>query len=149
MLSLVSRLAMALVASLTMTVFIAVMVGWGFQQAGHVASPRVLYWILFPTTFLLSATVLEYLEDGNISRSLTVSLFYTGVAAALVVVLYTVAAVALPRPRHVRYHQRPLGWERPVFANGNSIFADGYLIGRRRPRQLKLRFGAQGAGSTA
>ena len=142
---------MAVVASITMTVFIAVMVGWGFQQAGQIAPQRVLYWILFPTTFLLSTAVLEYLEDGNIARSLKVSLFYTGVAAALVVVLYTVAAVALPRPRHVRYPQRPLGWERSAFAEGPNIFVDGRRIGGRicGPQQLKLRLGVQGAGSTA
>src|SRR5262245_29151065 len=119
--SLVSRMVMAVVASLTMTMFVAVIVSWAFQQAGYNASHRVLYWVLFPTTFLLSATVLEYLEDGNIARSLKVSLFYTGVAAALVVVLYTVAAVALPRPRHVRYHQRPLVSDRTTFANRTNI----------------------------
>jgi len=142
---------MAIVASLTMTVFIAVMVGWGFQQAGHTAPQRILYWVLFPTTFLLSTTILEYFEDGNLARSLKVSLFYTGVAAALIVVLYTVAAVALPRPRHVRYHQRPLGWERSAFAEGANIFVDGRRIGSRicRPQQLRLGLGVQGAGASA
>jgi hypothetical protein len=113
--SLVSRMLMAVVASFSLTMLLAATVGWAFQQSGHNAPLSVLLWIISPTTFFLSATVLEYLEDGNIARSLKVSLFYTGLAAALIVVLYTVAAVASPRPRLARYHQRPsLATERPA-----------------------------------
>jgi ABC-type Fe3+ transport system permease subunit len=65
-------------------------------------------WILSPTTFLLSSTALEYLEDGNLVRSLRVSLLYTGFAAVLIVVLYAVAALASPRHRIARHPQRPL-----------------------------------------
>jgi hypothetical protein len=47
------------------------------------------------------------LEDGNIVRSLKVSLIYTGVAAALIIVLYYAAAMVSAKPRLARYHQRP------------------------------------------
>jgi len=50
--------------------------------------------------------VREHLEDGNIARSLNVSLFYTAIASALIIGLYFVAAVVSPRPRLTRYQQR-------------------------------------------
>jgi len=66
----------------------------------------VILCMLFPTTFFLSSTALEYLEDGNIDRALRLSLFYTGIAAALITALYFASVVASPWPRLVRYHQR-------------------------------------------
>src|SRR5262245_28160002 len=106
MLSLVSRVVMAAAASFTVTMLIAPTANWTIQRSGHSVALGVLLWVLLPTTFYLSATTLEYLEDGNIARSLKVSLFYTGVAAALVIGLYFVAVVVSPRPRLTRYHQR-------------------------------------------
>jgi hypothetical protein len=98
---------MAVLASFTMTMLIEATVGWAFQQSGNNTPVGVLFWVLSPTTFFLSATVLEYIEDGNIIRSLKVSLFYTGFAALLIIVLYSAAAMATSRHRLVRY-QRPL-----------------------------------------
>lgn len=106
--SLVSRMLMAVVASFTMTIFIAVTADWALHQSGRNVPLSVLLWILSPTTFLLSSTALEYLEDGNLVRSLRVSLLYTGFAAVLIVVLYAVAALASPRHRIARHPQRPL-----------------------------------------
>jgi hypothetical protein len=101
--SLVSRIVMAAVASFTMTMFLAVSAAWVVQQTGYSAPLGVLCEILLPATFLLSATVLEYLEDGNIGRSLKISLLYAGIATALIIGLYFVAS---PRPRLGRNPQR-------------------------------------------
>jgi hypothetical protein len=95
---------MAAVASFTMTMFLAVAAGWVGLQTGYSAPLGVLCELLSPATFLLSATVLEYLEDGDIARSLKVSLIYTGIATALIISLYFVAS---PRPRLGRNLQRP------------------------------------------
>src|SRR5262245_60289406 len=98
---------MAVLSSFTMTVLIALTANWSLLQSCHSPPLSVLMWILFPTTFFLSAATLEYLEDGDIGRALKVSLFYTGFAAVLIVVLYAVAAMLSPRPRLARHHQRP------------------------------------------
>jgi hypothetical protein len=90
--SLVSRMVIAVVSSYTMTMFLAITAQWAVQRTGYSASLGVLISVLLPATFLLSATVLEYLEDGNIARSLKVSLLYTAVAVVLVVGLYFVVS---------------------------------------------------------
>jgi len=105
--SLASRMLMAVVASFAMTILFATTGGWAIQQYGHSAPLGVLLGVFSPTTFFLSTTVLEYLEDGNIARSMKISLFYTGLAIVLIIALYSVAAMASPIPR-LRCHQRPL-----------------------------------------
>ena len=104
--SFVSRMVSAAIASFTLTMLIGATFIWAFKQSGHSAPQNVLFWALFPTTFFLSSTALEYLEDGNFGRSLRVSLLYTGIAAVVILGLYFVAAVASPRLRLARYHQR-------------------------------------------
>jgi hypothetical protein len=101
--SLLSRIVMAAVASFTMTMFFAVAAAWIVLQTGYSAPLGVLCELLFPATFLLSATVLEYLEDGDIARSLKISLLYTGIATVLIIGLYFVAS---PRARLGRNPQR-------------------------------------------
>jgi hypothetical protein len=101
--SLVSRMAIAVVSSYTLTMFLAITVQWAVQRTGYSASLGVLISALLPATFLLSATVLEYLEDGNIARALKISLVYTAVAVVLVVGLYLVLS---PGSRLAR------GWHR-------------------------------------
>jgi hypothetical protein len=96
-------MVIAAVSSYTMAMFLAVAAQWAVQRTGYSASLGVLIAILLPATFLLSATVLEYLEDGNIGRSLKVSLLYTAVAVVLVIGLYFVVS---PRSRLARNFQR-------------------------------------------
>jgi hypothetical protein len=112
---------MAVVASFVMTILFATTGGWAFQQYGYNAPLSVLLWIFSPTTFFLSTTTLEYLDDGNIARSLKVSLFYTGLATALIIALYAVAAVASPRARLARYHLRPLSATERVASLGTAL----------------------------
>jgi hypothetical protein len=101
--SLVSRMVIAVVSSYTLTMFLAISAQWAVQRTGYSASLGVLISALLPLTFLLSATVLEYLEDGNIARALKISLVYTAVAVVLVVGLYFVLS---PRSGLAR------GWHR-------------------------------------
>jgi hypothetical protein len=102
------RMVLAAVASFTLTMLIGAMAAWAFTQSGHNVPVSVLLLILFPATFFLSATSLEYLEDGDFGRSLRVSLLYTCTVAVMIIGLYFVAAVVSPRPRLARSHQRPL-----------------------------------------
>jgi hypothetical protein len=104
--SLMSRMGMAVIASFTMTMLIVPTATWAFQRSGYSVALSILLWILFPATFFLSSTALEYLQDGNIARSLTVSLYYTGIAAVLIIGLYFVTVAVSPRSRVARYHHR-------------------------------------------
>ena len=105
--SLVSRMVLAAIASFTLTMLIGATAMWGFSRSGYALPLNVLMWALFPTTFFLSSTALEYLEDGNFGRSLMASLLNTGLAALLLVALYLVAVLTSPRSRLARYHHRP------------------------------------------
>src|SRR5262245_52485352 len=105
--SLVSREALSVIASFTLTMLIGATAMWCFSQSGHFVPLNVLMWTLFPTTFFVPSTALEYLEDGNIGRSLVASLFNTGFVGLLIVALYLVAVFASPRSRLARYHHRP------------------------------------------
>jgi hypothetical protein len=88
--TLVSRMVIAVVSSYVMAIFLAITAEWAMQRTGYSAPLGVVISVLLPVTFLLSATVLEYLEDGNIARSLKVSLLYTCIASVLIIGLYFV-----------------------------------------------------------
>ena|SRR5262245_36378880 len=77
-------MALAVIASFTLTMLIGATAMWGFTRSGHFVPLKVLMWTLFPTTFFVSSTALEYLEDGNIGRSLVASLFNTGFVGLLI-----------------------------------------------------------------
>jgi hypothetical protein len=81
-------MAMAVVAAFTLTMLLGATAIWAAQQVGGTVNVGALLWVLFPTTLLLSSTVLEYLELGSLMRSLRASLLSTALVAAVTVALY-------------------------------------------------------------
>ena len=89
MLSHIGRLALAVVTSFTSAVLLTVTAIWAIRQSGSSsgAVEMGIFWAILPAFFVWSI-IFEYLEDGNISRSVRASVFSTALGLAAMAVLW-------------------------------------------------------------
>jgi hypothetical protein len=84
---------MVSIAAFTLTMLVGATTVWAARKMGGGVNLAFVLWVLFPTTFFFSSIVLEYIDNDSLARSLRASLFNTGLAAAIAVLLYGIAYV--------------------------------------------------------
>ena len=90
MISLMGRLVLAVVTSFTSAVLLTVTAIWAIRQSGSSSSAveMGIFWTILPAAFFVWSIIIEYLEDGNISRSVRASLLSTACGVAAIAVLW-------------------------------------------------------------
>lgn len=90
MISHIGRLVLAVVTSFTSAVLLTVTAIWAIRQSGSSSSAveMGIFWAILPLAFFVWSIILEYLEDGNISRSVRASVFSTALGVAAMAVLW-------------------------------------------------------------
>ena len=85
----ISRMVLVVITSFTTAVLLTVTAIWAIRQSGSSSSAveMGIFWALLPAAFFMWSIIIEYLEDGNISRSVRASLLSTVGGVAVVVVL--------------------------------------------------------------
>jgi hypothetical protein len=86
--SMIRQAGLALISAFSQ-MLLTVTAIWAIRQSGSSSSAveMGIFWVLLPATFFVWSIILEYLEDGNISRSVRASLLITAGGVAVVVVL--------------------------------------------------------------
>jgi len=86
----ISRMVLVVIASFTTAVLLTVTAIWTIRQSGSSSSAVELgiFWVLLPATFFVWSIIIEYLEDGNISRSVRASLLSTVGGVAMLAIFW-------------------------------------------------------------
>jgi len=86
----ISRMVLVVIASFTTAVLLTVTAIWAIRQSGSDSSAVAMgiFWVLLPAAFFVWSIIIEYLEDGNISRSVRASLLSTAGGAAMLAILW-------------------------------------------------------------
>ena len=89
MIPFLGRMVLVVITSFTTAVLLTVTAIWAIRQSGSSSSAveMGIFWALLPAAFFVWSIIIEYLEDGNISRSVRASLLSTVGGVAVVVVL--------------------------------------------------------------
>jgi hypothetical protein len=90
MISLMGRQVLAVISSFTSAVLLTVTAIWAIRQSGASSSAveMGIFWAILPAAFFVWSIIFEYLEDGNISRSVRASVFSTACGIAAMAVLW-------------------------------------------------------------
>ena len=90
MIPFISRMVLVVIASFTTAVLLTVTAIWAIRQSGSNSSAveMGIFWVLLPAAFFVWSIIIEYLEDGNISRSVRASVFSTACGVAAIAVLW-------------------------------------------------------------
>jgi hypothetical protein len=90
MIPFISRMVLVVIASFTTAVLLTVTAIWAIRQSSSSSSAveMGIFWVFLPAAFFVWSTIIEYLEDGNISRSVRASLLSTACGVAMLVVLW-------------------------------------------------------------
>jgi hypothetical protein len=90
MLPLLGRLVLSVISSFTSAVLLTVTAIWAIRQSGTSSSAveMGIFWTILPAAFFVWSIIFEYLEDGNIPRSVRASLFSTACGVAAMAVLW-------------------------------------------------------------
>src|SRR5205814_10669712 len=90
MIQIISRMGLVVIASCTTAVLLTVIAIWAIRKSGSSSSAveMGIFWVLLPATFFVWSIIIEYLEDGNISRSVRASLLSSAGGLAMLVILW-------------------------------------------------------------
>ena len=86
----ISRMVLVVITSFTTAVLLTVTAIWAIRQSGSSSSTVEMgvFWVLLPAAFFVWSIIIEYLEDGNFSRSVRASLLSTAGGVAMLAILW-------------------------------------------------------------